>query len=199
MNPLLEQVKALPYTRGLWTAPHYSFSKRDVEKMKAMDNEPPRLLQNDGAMSVVAQRRGEDELNSRVCLVDRQTDCKRAERHQAPDEVRDANARVLAAAPLLLETAATAHDKLVELAKTLEAGYAFQPPIPDNTAVGYLGGGEGSQVVAIGESKGKPSDGELFLAGQLAAIAGMLSGAIMPAVRAGDLGEYGDTDLMPPD
>lgn len=172
MAKLSDLVAALPYTRGTWTAPHYTFSKRDVDLLNSTGNPTPRLLRNDGAMSVIARRKGDDELNARVCMVDLRADCKRSERHSAPCPERDANARVIAAAPLLLEVAAAAHDKLCQMAKELEEGERWNQVEP-----------------------GTPSNGARYLAGELAAIAGRLSGAIMPAVT-GDATEYGDSNIV---
>lgn len=78
-----------------WTSRVYFQNDDEIHEARKLGIEPTRALTNEGARIVMA---GE----TRVALVDCQTKFKRGQGHVADCAERDANARLIAAAPDLL-------------------------------------------------------------------------------------------------
>jgi len=84
------------HTPGPWEWSKYAGGKEQAERARAVGLEPTRSLTNDGDTPVM----GDDGLVASVAL--RDYSVKKSQRWQADDEERDANARLIAAAPDLL-------------------------------------------------------------------------------------------------
>lgn len=107
------------HTPGPWEVAVYGMSPETVEKLRECGIEPTRILTNDGQVPIMA---GAGEDKDRIALVDCQTVYKRGQGHKAECEVRDANARLIAAAPTMydfIEAKAKAGDS--EAIKIMEA------------------------------------------------------------------------------
>jgi hypothetical protein len=83
----------MTHTPGPWFYRPILGEPEDVEKMREFGMEPVQAMTNEGQRYVMAP-------DKRVCLVDMQCEgVKRNERHKSGDAERDANARLIAAAP----------------------------------------------------------------------------------------------------
>ena len=81
------------FTEGPWIFRQYLGEPGDVDLLRSIGKEPIHALNNDGSASITSN-------NGRIATVDiRREDVKRTERYGADDEERDANARLIAAAP----------------------------------------------------------------------------------------------------
>src|SRR5262245_14586017 len=85
------------YTPGPWEFSLYGHTPEMLEKMRANGIEPVRMLTNEG-QAVVGASIGQ------VALVACHAEYKRGQGHKANCAERDANARLIAAAPELYET-----------------------------------------------------------------------------------------------
>jgi hypothetical protein len=83
------------HTPGPWQFREYSLSDEMLAEARAAGIEPLRFINNDGSVPVSAN-------DCRICVVDCQTEFKRNTGHRAECAERDANARLIAAAPDLL-------------------------------------------------------------------------------------------------
>jgi hypothetical protein len=81
---------------GTWTFREYSLSDEMLVEARAAGIEPIRFINNDGSVPVTSG-------DTKICTVDCQAPFKRGHGHRAECEQRDANARLIAAAPDLLE------------------------------------------------------------------------------------------------
>jgi hypothetical protein len=87
----------MTHTPGPWFYRPILGEPEDIEKMREFGMEPVQAMTNEGQRYVMAP-------DKRVCLVDMQCEgVKRNERHKSIDAERDANARLIAAAPELLK------------------------------------------------------------------------------------------------
>lgn len=85
------------HTLGPWKFREYLGEPGDIELLRSIGKEPTRALNNDGSAVVMSE-------SGRVACVDlRRDDVKKADRYGADDPERDANARLIAAAPTMLE------------------------------------------------------------------------------------------------
>lgn len=84
------------YTPGPWTSDIFLGTDDHIQELRKHGMEPTQALTNDGSRFVMA---GEQ----RVALVDCQSKYKRGEGYKAQCAERDANARLIKAAPDLLE------------------------------------------------------------------------------------------------
>jgi hypothetical protein len=87
------------HTPGPWHCPLFHGRPQDIEQQRKLGLSPVPALMNDGARIIMTDA-GED--TKRVALVDCQTMYKRGTGHQTECAERDANARLIAAAPDLL-------------------------------------------------------------------------------------------------
>lgn len=85
----------MTHTPGPWKTRLYFQDEADLAELQELGIEPTKALTNDGARAVMA---GE----TRVALIDCQTKFKRGQGHRSDCPERDANARLIAAAPELL-------------------------------------------------------------------------------------------------
>ena len=85
----------MSHTPGPWEYNKFSQSAEDLEAMAKFGIKPTMLLTNEGQAIVMA---GDD----RVALVDCHTPYKRGQGYKTECEIREANARLIAAAPDLL-------------------------------------------------------------------------------------------------
>jgi hypothetical protein len=83
------------HTSGPWQFREYSLSDEMLAEARAAGIEPIRFINNDGSVPITAN-------DSRICVVDCQAEFKRNTGHRAECAERDANARLIAAAPDLL-------------------------------------------------------------------------------------------------
>jgi len=91
----------MTHTPGPWRFTPFLGEPGDLEKMRELGMKPPMACTNEGQRYVMA---GEGDGVKRVALVDLQVEAKRNARYQTEDPERDANARLIAAAPSMLET-----------------------------------------------------------------------------------------------
>lgn len=88
------------FTPGPWRFQKFAHSDEDMVQLQSLGMEPVRLLTNDGMATVSA----EDEEGSKpVARVVCQTPYKRGQGYKADCAERDANARLIAAAPDMYE------------------------------------------------------------------------------------------------
>jgi len=80
----------------------YANEPEDVERARALGIEPVRMLTNEGQIALMAGAQGDSR---RVALVDCQTNFKRGQGYKTECAERDANARLIAAAPDLFALA----------------------------------------------------------------------------------------------
>jgi len=100
------------HTPAPWTWNKYFGGELQVKQGREIGIEPTQCLTNDGATAVMAGDR-------RVALVDLQANIKKRYWSTADDPERDANARLIAAAPELVE----AHQSAIEnITRALELG-----------------------------------------------------------------------------
>src|SRR5262245_8397620 len=85
------------YTPGPWEFSLYGHTPEMLEKMRANGMEPVRMLNNAGGVAITAEI-------GPVAEVHCQTEYKRGNGHLTHCAERDANARLIAAAPELYET-----------------------------------------------------------------------------------------------
>ena len=83
------------HTPGPWTFRKYSLTDEMIEEARSLGIEPVRFINNNGSVPVSAA-------DTKICDVDCQAAFKRGSGHRAECEERDANARLIAAAPDLL-------------------------------------------------------------------------------------------------
>lgn len=88
------------HTAGNWSFRIYAQEDKDLEFMRQHNMEPTRALSNDGQIAIMC---GDGDDVTRVALVDCQTKFKRGQGYKTDCAERDANARLIAAAPDLLE------------------------------------------------------------------------------------------------
>lgn len=99
------------HTPGPWSFKPFGGTDAEIAELQQMGLKPLRMIMNNGAVAVT-------HADGRICEVDCQSPYKRGAGHLAECEERDANARLIAAAP---ETAAE-RDRLKEVnAELLEA------------------------------------------------------------------------------
>lgn len=84
------------HTPGPWNFKVWMTSDEDTERALSVGLQPVRALTNEGQRFIMAP-------HYRVALVDCQTDFKRGKGYQTDCAERDANARLIAAAPELLD------------------------------------------------------------------------------------------------
>jgi hypothetical protein len=87
---------AVKYTPGPWKFREYAQTDEMLAEARSLGLEPTRYINNDGSVPVSAAETG-------ICTVSCQTPFKRGSGHRAECDERDANARLIAAAPCLLE------------------------------------------------------------------------------------------------
>jgi len=87
------------HTPGPWDFPMFAISDEDREMAERLGMEVPRFHHNDGAVSIMA---GSGDERKAVANVLCQTRFKRGEGYRTVCNERDANARLVAAAPDLL-------------------------------------------------------------------------------------------------
>lgn len=88
------------HTPGPWTFVEYMHSAKDLEEIRKLGMTPIRNLSNDGEATIMA---GEGEDRKPVARAIRQVPAKRGEGYKTECAERDANARLIAAAPDLLD------------------------------------------------------------------------------------------------
>jgi len=88
----------MSHTKGEWVCRLFYGSPEEIAEGRELGFEPIPALGNDGERFIVT---GE----TRVCVVDAQTKFKRGTGHKGKCSERDANARLISAAPDLLECA----------------------------------------------------------------------------------------------
>ena len=93
-------MKEATHTKGPWEFAIYGLEPEMIEKQRQAGIEPIRTLTNEGQAPIMG---GGDDDRRRVALVDCQADYKRGQGYKAECAERDANARLIAAAPDLLE------------------------------------------------------------------------------------------------
>ena len=84
------------HTPGPWTFALYFQDAEQLAELQRFGMTPTRCLLNDGSAPVMAD-------GARVALIDCQTPYKRGKGHETECAERDANARLIAAAPDLLD------------------------------------------------------------------------------------------------
>lgn len=84
------------HTLGPWTFREYALTDEMLAEAETLGIKPVRFINNDGSVPV-------SSAGTKICNVDCQASFKRGSGHQAECEERDANARLIAAAPELLE------------------------------------------------------------------------------------------------
>ena len=89
------------HTKGPWEVALYGLEPEMIEKQRQLGIEPTRILTNDGQAPVMA---GSGDDKERIALVDCQASYRRGQGYKAECAERDANARLIAAAPDLLES-----------------------------------------------------------------------------------------------
>jgi hypothetical protein len=92
----LKGKEEMTHTPGPWTFRPFMGGDEHIAQLASVDLKPTKALTNEGQRYVMAAE-------SRVALVDMQAEVKKTERWHADDAERDANARLIAAAPDLLE------------------------------------------------------------------------------------------------
>jgi hypothetical protein len=93
------------HTPAPWVFRKYLVSDADRALMEANGMKVPRALTNDGGVPIIGPER-------RVAVVDAQIDYKRGKGHEVECAERDANARLIAAAPDLLSALIELRDKV---------------------------------------------------------------------------------------
>ena len=96
---------AVKHTPGPWKFREYAQTDEMLAEARSLGLEPTRYINNDGSVPVSAAETG-------ICTVSCQTPFRRGSGHRAECDERDANARLIAAAPELLEALQHAHDCL---------------------------------------------------------------------------------------
>jgi hypothetical protein len=87
---------AVKFTPGPWKFREYAQTDEMLAEARSLGLEPTRYINNDGSVPVSAAETG-------ICTVSCQTPFKRGSGHRAECDERDANARLIAATPELLE------------------------------------------------------------------------------------------------
>jgi hypothetical protein len=111
----------IPFTIpfGTWTFREYSLDDEMLAEARAAGIEPIRFINNDGSVPVTSE-------DTRICTVDCQMPFKRGQGHRAECEQRDANARLIAAAPdmynYIAELAAEGDSRAAALIKLVREG-----------------------------------------------------------------------------
>jgi len=88
------------YTPGPWDYSPYVGTPEEIEQARKHGMEPIRMLSNDGQATVMA---GAGDDHKPVARIECQIRYKRGQGHATDCAERDANARLIAAAPQLLE------------------------------------------------------------------------------------------------
>jgi hypothetical protein len=88
------------HTPGPWVYNLYPYGDEEVEKRRSLGIEPVRMLTNEGQAPIMG---GPEDDSRRIALVDCQVEYKRGKAHLTECAEREANARLIAAAPDLLE------------------------------------------------------------------------------------------------
>lgn len=88
------------HTPGPWRFRLWAMSDEDVQEAKRLGLDPVRALDNDGSATVIA---GSEEDSHAIAKIIRQAQAKRSEGYRTPCPERDANARLVALAPDMLE------------------------------------------------------------------------------------------------
>jgi hypothetical protein len=104
----LKGKEEMTHTPGPWTFRPFMGGDEHIAQLASVDLKPTKALTNEGQRYVMAAE-------SRVALVDMQAEVKKTERWHADDAERDANARLIAAAPDLLEAANMAEGAVAQL------------------------------------------------------------------------------------
>ena len=86
----------MTHTPGPWRFREYAQDADKIAQLREVGMQPTRALSNEGGAYVVAE-------NVRVAVVDIQSEFKRGRGHESVCAERDANARLIAAAPTLYE------------------------------------------------------------------------------------------------
>ena len=86
------------HTKGPWEFRQYFGGDEEAKKQIAMGMTPTRILMNNGACSIIG-----GEHDDHIAFVTCQSEFKRGQGHIAECETRDANARLIAKAPQMLE------------------------------------------------------------------------------------------------
>lgn len=86
-------------TGGEWSSPIWHATAEQLAEQRAFGLDPAPALAGDGSRFVMTEVDGE---RLRVALVDCQTPYKRGQGHRTDCATRDANAQLIAAAPMLL-------------------------------------------------------------------------------------------------
>jgi hypothetical protein len=98
------------HTPGPWKLVEYHMAPADVELARKHGIDVPVAMTNDGQRYITADSASD---RTRIALVDSMTDYKRGKGHEVQCAERDANARLIAAAPQLLEVADCALNVLI--------------------------------------------------------------------------------------
>jgi hypothetical protein len=91
------------HTPGPWVYNLYPYGDEEVEKRRSLGIEPVRMLTNEGQAPIMG---GPEDDSRRIALVDCQVEYKRGKAHLTECAEREANARLIAAAPDLLAVCA---------------------------------------------------------------------------------------------
>ncbi len=97
------------HTGGNWTFRKYSQSDAEVAKLRSVDMEPTLRLSNDGEAYVSTDL--EDAVSPVIAAVRCQTEFKRGKGWQTECAEREANARLIAAAPDMIAELKRLHEK----------------------------------------------------------------------------------------
>ena len=87
------------YTEGSWEFSIYGLPVEMIEQQRRLGIEPTRMLSNDGSTTIMG---GPEDDRRPVARVECQAPFKRGQGHKSECAERDANARLIAAAPDLL-------------------------------------------------------------------------------------------------
>lgn len=103
------------HTPAPWNFRKWSQSDEEIEQMKKFSMNPTPSQTNEGQVFVSCEAGGPDE-HTNICLVTTRTRAKKkSEQWMHQCEERDANARLIAAAPKLLEALIAARSEIWEL------------------------------------------------------------------------------------
>lgn len=106
------------HTPGPWEFILHPYDDVELEKRRKLGIEPIRMLTNQGEAPIMG---GLGDDRRRVALVDCQADYKRGRGYEAECEERDANARLIALAPMMYEYIKAKADAGDEEAKAIIA------------------------------------------------------------------------------